>query len=339
MKVKQITEKSVWEDFVINSGHNYSFFQSWNWGEFERVSGKSVERLGFFEEEKLVAIAQVVEVKARRGSFIHVRNGPICDWSKKELVSELIEELKNYGESKGVDFIRISPLIPYGSDFEKYLKSSKFVDNQMHDVDAEITWVLDISQSDEILLENMRKNTRYSIRRAEKDGVKIVISKDVQDLPKFFKVYQNTVERQKWHAYGFEYLKREFEIFAKDDQISIFLAEYQGVVIAASLFIYYGDTVYYHHSGSLTEYQKIPASYLIQWESIKESKRRKFINYNFFGIAREDSPKHPWYGLSFFKKGFGGREQRWIHAQDLPLKPKYWLTYFYEFFERRSRGY
>ena len=134
-------------------------------------------------------------------------------------------------------------------------------------------------------------------------------------------------------------MKREYEIFAKDDQIAIFLAEYQGVVIAASLFIYYGDTVYYHHSGSLTEYQKIPASYLIQWKSIQESKRRKFANYNFFGIAREDNPNHPWYGLSFFKKGFGGREQRWIHAQDLAIKPKYWLTYFYEFFERRSRGY
>lgn len=339
MQVKQITEKNIWEDFVINSGHNYSFFQSWNWGDFESASGKSVERLGFYQEERLVAIAQVVEVKAKRGSFIHVRNGPICDWSNESIVSELIENLKVYGKSKDADFIRISPLIAYGRDEVKYLKKAKFIDNQMHDVDAEITWVLDISQSEEVILQNMRKSTRYSIRRAEKEGVNIVISKDVADLPKFFKAYQNTVERQKWHAYDFEYLKREFEIFAKDDQISIFLAEYNGVIIAASLFIYYGNTVYYHHSGSLTKYQKIPSSYLIQWKSIKESKRRNFVNYNFFGIAREDNPKHPWYGLSFFKKGFGGKEQRWIHAQDVPLNPKYWLTYVYEFFERRSRGY
>ncbi len=105
------------------------------------------------------------------------------------------------------------------------------------------------------------------------------------------------------------------------------------------MFIFYRNEVVYHHSGSLTEFRHIPASYLLQWEAINDAKKAGFEKYNFFGIAREDNLKHPWYGLSFFKKGFGGEEQRWVHGHDLPLKPKYWLTYIYEFLERKKRGY
>ena len=117
------------------------------------------------------------------------------------------------------------------------------------------------------------------------------------------------------------------------------MAKYQGKYIAAAIFIYYQQQAYYHHSGSLTEFKNVTAPYLIQWESIREAKKRGMKLYNFFGISREDNPKHPWYGLTFFKKGFGGFEHRWIHAKDKPLKLKYWVTNYYERLERIRRGY
>lgn len=336
---KEITDKNYWEEFISNSGYNTSFFQSWAWGEFEKSLGKTVIRMGFYNDENIVAIAQIVEVNAKRGKFLHVRNGPVTDWDNKETTEALLKQLKIIGNELNVDFLRISPQVKYSKYNAKMWSETGFVKNQMHDVDAEITWVLDLNQDLETIQLNMRKNTRYYIRKAEKEGVKIIRSTDINDLDKFYSVYDDTVERQKWNAYGHDYLKKEFEIFSKEGEIAIYLAEYQGKIIAASLFIYYLGETFYHHSGSLTEYQKIPASYLLQWESIKDSKEKGMIKYNFFGIARDDNPKHPWAGLTFFKKGFGGEEQRWMHAHDLPIRSKYWLTYFYELFERVKRGY
>lgn len=336
---KNITEKNDWEDFIADSGYNTSFFQSWAWGEFEKSLGKEVLRMGFYVDEVLVAIAQIVKINAKRGRFLHVRNGPVLDWDDNNLVKQLLTELKIIGEELKVDFVRISPHVKYSDYNSKLWKNYGFVTNQMHDVDAEITWVLDLSQDLETIQQGMRKNTRYYIRKAEKDGVKILRSKNIEELDKFYEVYKDTVKRQKWNAYNYDYLKKEFEVFTKEGDISIYLAEYQGKIIAASLFIYYLGETFYHHSGSLTEYQKIPASYLLQWESIKDSKEKGVRKYNFFGIARDDNPKHPWAGLTFFKKGFGGEEQRWMHAHDLPIKNKYWLTYFYELYERWKRGY
>jgi len=339
MKSREINDKQIWESFVSNPRYNTSFFHSWSWGDFEKSLGKNVSRVGFYLNDELVAAAQLVEVKAKRGNFLHIRNGPVMDWDNKKLVREITAELKIIAKSKNCDFIRLSPQIKFSNENEKLLKENGFVKNQMHDVDAEITWVLDLTQSLDDILKNMRKNTRYYIRKAEKDGVKVTVSTDVSDLEKFYKVYENTVERQKWNAYDFEYLKKEFEVFENNDQIKIYLADYQGRVIAASLFIYYRGEVFYHHSGSLTEFRNIPASYLIQWQAIKDAKAAGNTKYNFFGIARDDNPNHPWAGLTFFKKGFGGFEQRWVHGHDLPLRPKYWITFLYEYFERKKRGY
>lgn len=339
MTHKEITDKDTWETFIAQSGYHTSFFQSWSWGEFEKSLGRNINRIGFYENEDLVAIAQIVEIKAKRGKFLHIRNGPVANWIDKKSVGELLKELKNIGVEKRVDFVRLSPHVKYTDYDPIFWKNYGLVKNQMHDVDAEITWVLDLTQDLEDILKGMRKNTRYYIRKAEKDGVKITTSKNLDDLEKFYKVYEDTVKRQAWNAYNFDYLRKEFEVFSREGNITIYFAEYDGKIIAASLFIYYQGEVFYHHSGSLTEYQKIPASYLLQWKSIQDSKQKGMKKYNFFGIARDDNPKHPWAGLTFFKKGFGGREQRWMHAHDIPVTFKYWLTYFYEFYERQKRGY
>ena len=339
MEYKEIQDKKIWEDFIEGSPYNTSFFQSWAWGEFEKTIGKEVTRLGFYVGNEIKAVAQIVQVNAKRGNFLHIRNGPVVDWNDKEIVKSLINELKKIAKEKGVDFIRMSPQMKKLEFDNLKPLNLGLVRNQMHDVDAEITWVLDLTQDLDSILMNMRKNTRYYIRRAEKEGVKIKKSRDINDLEKFYSVYQDTVKRQKWNAYNYEYLKNEFETFSKEGDIVIYLAEYNGIVIAASLFIYYNGETFYHHSGSLSEYQKIPASYLLQWESIKDSKEKGISKYNFFGIARDDDQKHPWAGLTFFKKGFGGTEQRWVHAHDIPLKPKYWITYIYEYIERVKRGY
>jgi len=45
--------------------------------------------------------------------------------------------------------------------------------------------------------------------------------------------------------------------------------------------------------------------------------------YNFWGIAEDASPEHPWYGLTQFKKGFGGNLYECYGAMDYPLSFRY----------------
>ena len=106
--------------------------------------------------------------------------------------------------------------------------------------------------------------------------------------------------------------------------------------------IFWQGIGFYHQGASVNS--KIPASYLLQWEAIKEAQRRGCHLYNFWGIAPINdnceimNKKHPWAGLSLFKMGFGGEPKQYVKTQDLPLSKKYWLTYLFEKARKLKRG-
>ncbi|MEK7143873.1 MAG: peptidoglycan bridge formation glycyltransferase FemA/FemB family protein, partial [Patescibacteria group bacterium] len=77
---------------------------------------------------------------------------------------------------------------------------------------------------------------------------------------------------------------------------------------------------------------------LLQWEAIKEAKNRGCRFYNFWGIAPENNPKHPWAGLTLFKKGFGGFSEEYIPAHDFVIKYSYWFVCLIEKIRKIRRG-
>ena len=210
----------------------------------------------------------------------------------------------------------------------------------------EVTWELDITLPEEKLLLDMRKTTRYLIRKAEKNhDIQIVKSSNIEDLNLFKPAYAETAKRHKFVAFANNYLGKELEAFLPDHQIMIFLGKYKGEVVSAAIFVFWQGMCFYHHSGSLSKFNKIPVSYLLQWEAIKEAKNRGCRTYNFWGIAPDvvtesdaSKSKHPWAGLSLFKMGFGGCRKEYIKTQDFVISQKYWINYMIERLRKIKRN-
>lgn len=339
--IKELQTKREWESFLCTHAPQ-SLFQSWNWGETiiqaraKTAAGQQrLWRLGLYEGKQLIGIAQGEKIVARRGTFFHVRHGPILsDW-EEPLAGEVLSALKLFARNQSASFLRISPLIAATPAHASLLSSCGFMDAPMHAMDGEYCWILDIRPSEVALLSGMRKTTRYLIRQAEKMGVTIKKSTDSADLPAFLSLYQQTAQRQ--HFVPHKGMEEEFTQFRKDDQIELFLGYHNGQLLSGALIIFYNDQAIYHHSASID--QKIPVNYLLQWEAIKEAKKRQLSWHNFWGIAPDDKPGHPWKGLSLFKKGFGGEPRAYLHAQDYPLDARYWLIYGLERFRRMAKGY
>jgi lipid II:glycine glycyltransferase (peptidoglycan interpeptide bridge formation enzyme) len=55
------------------------------------------------------------------------------------------------------------------------------------------------------------------------------------------------------------------------------------------------------------------ANYLLKWEAIRSSRERGFTQYDMWGLAHS--------GIEHFKRGFGGREVRYIGAWELVRIP------------------
>ena len=210
---------------------------------------------------------------------------------------------------------------------------------------AETTWELPLTnKTEEELLFSMRKTTRYLIKKAARDGVLIEKTEDPKAIKIFYNLYQETAKREKFTPFSFDFIKKEFAAFSKSKKAMIFLAkvtsfdsnQFQPIsksfnYLAASIIIFTKNAAFYHQGASL--HTKIPATYLLQWEAIKEAKNRGCQLYNFWGIYDEKRPQRTpksWQGLTLFKTGFSGQIKRLLPTQDYIASKKYYLTLFWE---------
>jgi len=144
------------------------------------------------------------------------------------------------------------------------------------------------------------------------------------------------VKKHNFTPFSLTYIKNQVKIFSQNNSVRVFTARHNGQPLASSIIMFYGDSAFYHHGASIQS--KIPAAYLLQWEAILEAKRRGHKFYNFWGIIKEDvSLSHPWQGITLFKKGFGGFQSDYLHAQDMPLSWKYWINWTIETIRKKVR--
>lgn len=337
LEVKEIADKKIWADFLDSYKGFYPLFQTWDWGEVQKKLDFPIYRLGLFNNNNLIAITLIIDIKAKRGHYLHLRHGPVfLDFDKSNLIF-FINYIKQLAKQNNVSFIRMSPLVAKELIDNSFMKNKGFLFSPIHNMDSEICWVLNVELSEEELLKNMRKSHRYLIKKAQASKIKIIQTKDPSKIDLFLSLYKDLAARK--HFVAHRGVKEEYEIFAKDNEAMLFLAEYDRKIIAGSLIDFVGDMAIYRHSSLDKEYKFVPAMNLLLWEAILEAKKRGKKIFNFWGIAENISKSHPWYGLSLFKMGFGGEKREFLHAQDLPLNIWYWKTYLIELAAKIKKGY
>lgn len=374
MHIKEIIDQKEWISF-FNECLSPSFHQSWEWGEFQKKQHHSILRLGLYDNDKLQAIALVIFMRAKRGNFLFIPHGPITKAVNTKILSRYIQllthHLKKIAKKQRSLFIRIAPVLTSTSENAELFSNLGYKKAPIY-IHAETMWALDITKSEDELLAGMRKTTRYLIRKAIKEGVQVEKSTDDKTLALFWNIYNETFTREHFSPYSLKYISNEFHAFSTTNNALFFSAklnksspsaelikdrqkfDQQGYstthdstlplpaknteskYLASALILYTNSTAFYHQGASI--HSKIPAPYLLQWESIKEAKRRGCKIYNFYGIQKPGRTPKAWSGLTMFKEGFGGYQIDYIPTQDLILSPKYYLSYIYEMYLNLRRG-
>ncbi|MCG2689751.1 peptidoglycan bridge formation glycyltransferase FemA/FemB family protein [Candidatus Parcubacteria bacterium] len=350
MEIKEITNKEEWERFLEPiPKEEKTFLHSFQWGQFQLLLKEKIYRLGIYENNVLMAVALVIKVKAKRGNFLLIPHGPIIQVQsskfKVQSLGFLINFLKVLAKQEKCCFIRVATTFERTKENENIFKEFGFKQAPFH-THPDLTWLLDISKPEEDLLKEMRKTTRYLIKQGlQIPELKIEKSVEKRDVKVFNKFYQETASRHDFTPFSLNYLNKELEAFLPDN-ILVLKAVFNGEALASSFIIFWGGVGFYHQGASTHKHPKVPATYLMQWQAIREAKQRGCSLYNFWGIADLSSKfkvkssklkKHPWAGLSLFKMGFGGYAKEYLKTQDLPLSKRYYLTRYFEFLRKWKR--
>ncbi|MFA5800412.1 MAG: peptidoglycan bridge formation glycyltransferase FemA/FemB family protein [Candidatus Peribacteraceae bacterium] len=377
MTIREATDQSTWDTFLRVQPWK-PFLQSWTMGEVYRDIGQEPVRLIAEENGAVTGICFGHIVPAKRGKHLSIPYGPVISGklqaeSFKHTFDSLLNELKRLAKERSCSFIRMSPFWPSSPPpSQPQPQPSAAISSPLHLL-AEHVWYLPlvtpdpwqltanrlpartervrsggslIARTEAELLSAMRKTTRNLIRRAERDGVTVEASSDPnRDLGVFLTLHNETRLRHGFTPYTDALFATQIRHFCARSEASLYLARFQGEVIAASIHMHFAGETSYHHGASTGKFSKIPASYLLQWTAIQDARRRGDHIYNFWGIAppslnpNPNPNPHPFAGVSLFKTGFGGELLNLQHCFDIPLSPKYWLTYVFEALRRWRRGF
>ncbi len=336
IQVKDIVDKDEWEQYIL-SRSEANFLQSWNWGQFHQAISHKVVRRGYYDDTKMVGAMLFIVENARRGRHGIVPAGPIIDWDNKQLVNVVFKDMQEIARENKCVFVRVRPQLLDSDKSRNLFKTNNFRPAPIH-LHAELTWQTDLTSSEEEILMNTRKKTRYEIRQADKLGIVVKTTQDPAAIDRFYDIQLETAKRHNFVPFSKKFLKEQFSIFAGNDQATLYEAYHDNTLLAQAFIIFYGYEAVYHYGTGTEAGRDLPGAYAIQWQALKDAKKRGMHRYNFWGVTKPEQTKHRFYGVSIFKRGFYGEEVAYLHAQDLVVNwPRYLIDLGVETARKKAR--
>ncbi len=274
---------------------------------------------------------------ARRGTHLAIAGGPILDYTDKKLVKTLFADIKQQGIAHSCVYIRIRPQIEKTDKNLALFKSLGLKPAPMY-LSVEHAGILDLTKSEEEIMQGMRQRLRRALRKAEKAGITIETTTDPSAIHQFYQIQLQTARRHDFTEFPESFLQKQFAAFAAMNQAILYTAKYQDQILAQNFMIFYGPEASYHYGVSTELGTQLSGAPLLHMAAMREARNRGIKRYNFWGIVDEEDTQHRFYGVSTFKRGFGVTDLRYLPAHDLILKPaQYSITKIIETARRRHR--
>ena len=316
--VKTVEKQSEWDEFVT-SHPDANFLQSWDFYKFYQSRGFDIVRRGVYDEnDQLVGVYAGEVEPAKRGRHLAVAGGPIFDWTNQEIKNLIFSDMKLQAKKLKCTFVRVRPQLENNSANAQIFQQLGFRKAPMY-LSVEFAGVLNLENSEEEILKNMRQRLRRALRKAEKNRITIEKTSDPQAIHDFYQIELQTAKRHDFYAFSEDFLTKQFAAFAKNDEAILYIAKLNGEILAENFMIFYGNEASYHYGVSSELGTKYSSAPLLHMEAMRDARKRGIKRYNFWGIVDENDTKHRFYGVSVFKRGFGVEELKYLEARDLVL--------------------
>ena len=324
----EILSKDKYSEFVsfAENHKNTSFTQSLEWANLKDLWSREIvvsrNEAGEIKGAMLILIQKIPVFKS---GFLYAPHGPICDFSDKETISDLLEGAKAVGKKYNGFLFKCDPTLLETAEDEiknftdlgfKYEPGRKDFETIQVRFNYALTDIEGRTPEEEIM--TFTQKTRYNIRVAEKHGVECRIC-DKSALPDFYRIFNITAERDNFIVRPIEYYEKMMDSFG--DKMRLYLCYYNDVCVSGALCCQYAKKTYYVFGASDNQYRNVMPNYLMQWNMIKWALEGGCRVYDFLGIPVNADPESPMIGVYRFKKGFNGEILGYVGEFDYVLNP------------------
>ncbi len=303
-----------------NKTMQQSFLQSDIWAEFKKDQGWGIKHaLGLLVMERKLPLGR---------SFLYIPELTLEEQdSGLAALAARAQSALSHCKTPTTIFGRAEFLIPTDERRHDVLVKAHYV--KAHDeVQPEWRQEIDITQVLNDIKVQMKPKGRYNIGVAEKHGV--VVEYDVSDeaVNQFIALNDATAQRKKYVGRSGDYLRNLIKLLDKNGVGGLWVAKHEEEILAGAVINFWHNKASYLYGASSDQKRNVMAPHLLHFEIMAEAQRRGCAIYDMIGVAPLDAPEsHPWYGISRFKKEFGGETVHYLGSYDRVFKPL-WYTAF-----------
>lgn len=309
---------------IIEKFPEANFLQSPSYAKMNELLGAKVITENFGQtnnsNDESFGRALIIVRNAKRGRYLEIPCGPLINWQDNKIVRETLTKIRKIAVTEKCVFVRMRPQLLATAENLKLLENIGLKKSPMH-LAAEHTVIIDLTKSEEELLANMRRQTRYEVRRSGKLGITVTKSRSEEIFREFHKIQVETAKRQNFVPPNLKTLMAEKEALNSE----IYVAKTpEDEAIAYGLIIKDGKEAEYYEAASTPLNRKLPGAYALLWQAMRDLKAEGYERFNLWGIAPAGQPNHRYAGVTTFKTGFGGEIVEYVPAHDMVIsKVKY----------------
>lgn len=292
-------EQAIYEFLQANEGFHY--FQSPGYFKVCRVS-KKLRPFYIIAKQagRIVGVLLACQQRQISGpvvGFLTSRNiiigGPVADNANRDVCKGLLQTYQCRGQKSLYTQIR---------NLHNTRASRAGFEENGFDYDDHLNILVDLSQSEEVLWKGVHTKRRNEIRRAGKEGCRVVRQTAPDALTHCYAILTEVYQRAKLPLPAFGHFKAMLDQSTETSGLRIFTALHDDKIIGCMLCIAWGHTLYDYYAGAYSRfYHKYPND-LLPWEVFQWGKANGFVWFDFGGAGKPNVP----YGVRDYKKKFGG---------------------------------
>ena len=331
-KTQEINRKNHerWNKLLLNAV-NGSYRQTIAWEHAREDKNRQVYAFIFQENGQDIA---GVHYSIKKSLFNLVRTADILSGfvfakePNKEQLEFLVDHFINWAKQKKASYLRINFWLPHtiASKKTQYLYLIKDIINE-YDFKpiayGRHTYWVDLALTEEQLLSEMKRQTRYEVRKGMKSSIefKQYNTFNIDQFSQFWDIYSNLGKRKDFNILSYSRFQKEIK-YLMDSRLAVLIfAYYENNVINITLASNFGQGSYIY--GAMNpEFKKLgncpSPGHIAQWEMMMFMKSKGIKIYD-MGFCPGSTPikSDPSYNIWRFKYGFGGN-----HVQFLPTYGK-----------------
>jgi lipid II:glycine glycyltransferase (peptidoglycan interpeptide bridge formation enzyme) len=179
----------------------------------------------------------------------------------------------------------------------------------------------------------MKQKTRYNIRLAQRKGV---VVRQTSDIDTFYKLMEVTSKRDAFGVHSKAYYERALDLFSPSGNCVLLCAEFDEQPLAGIMVFAYGSRAWYFYGASSNLHRHLMPTYLLQWKAMQWARNQGCTEYDLWGVPDEDEEtleknfmerRDDLWGVYRFKRGFGGELRRAVQSLDRVYNPLLYKLY------------